>query len=246
MAFCKKNETLMNGLLVRVGADQSSGGGAWNGPIHSKTGEFLYVAIPEGSAVHDGCEKPYSAISPALLRLGISLPVHLSRRSMHLDPDFEYLTYGDQGERAKQIRAGVRPGDAIAFYASLLDIKDKHKLVYAIIGLFVVEDVLLARDVPAERRIINAHSRRILREDAQDIIVCARPGVSGRLQRGLPIGEYRNGAYRVRASLLEDWGGLNVKDGYLQRSARLPRFLDTPKFLRWLKDQKADLLQANN
>jgi hypothetical protein len=66
------------------------------------------------------------------------------------------------------------------------------------------------------------------------------------LQRCLPIGEYRNGAYRVRASLLEDWGGLNVKDGYLQRSARLPRFLDTPKFLRWLKDQKADLLQANN
>ena len=44
----------MRGLLVRVAADQSSGGGHWNGPVNSKTGEFVYVAIPESAAVYPG------------------------------------------------------------------------------------------------------------------------------------------------------------------------------------------------
>ena len=65
-----------------------------------------------------------------------------------------------------------------------------------------------------------------------------RVGSSGRLQRCLPIGEYRDRAYRVRRDLLEEWGGLSVKDGYLQRSARLPRFLDAPRFMDWLESQR--------
>ncbi len=73
-----------------------------------------------------------------------------------------------------------------------------------------------------------------------------RVGSSGRLQRCLPIGEYRDRAYRVRRDLLEEWGGLSVKDGYLQRSARLPRFLDPHRFMGWLESQRPVLMQANN
>jgi hypothetical protein len=42
------------------------------------------------------------------------------------------------------------------------------------------------------------------------------------------------------------WGGLSVKDGYLQRSARLPKFKDAGRFYRWLLAQGIPLIQRNN
>lgn len=101
----------VNGLLVRVGADRSAGGGSWNGPVDRASGEFVYVAIPENSPVYPGIEKPYSMLTPMLARFGVRLPPHLQMRHMHLDPDFEHLTYGDQGERARQLRANLSAGD---------------------------------------------------------------------------------------------------------------------------------------
>jgi hypothetical protein len=78
------------------------------------------------------------------------------------------------------------------------------------------------------------------------LVVRGRPGVSGRLERCLPIGEFRDKAYRVRRDVLKEWDGLSVKDGYLQRSARLPRFLDPERFARWLYSRDPVLLQTNN
>ena len=37
----------MKGLLVRVGADQSEGGGRWNGSVDGATDEFAGVSIPD-------------------------------------------------------------------------------------------------------------------------------------------------------------------------------------------------------
>jgi hypothetical protein len=236
----------VNGLLVRVGADLSAGGGSWNGPVDSQTGEFTYVAIPEGSPVHAGLEKPYAALMPALARFGVSLPAHLAGRHMHLDPDFDHLTYGDRGERAKQLRSHLRSGDLVVFYAGLADTRGASQLVYALIGLFVVDSFVLAADISVRDRNVNAHSRRILATGSQDLAVRGRPGLSGRLTRCLPIGEYRDRAYRVKKGLLEDWGGLSVRDGYLQRSARLPRLLDPAQFMRWLEKQRTSLIQTNN
>jgi Nucleotide modification associated domain 3 len=236
----------MNSLLIRVGADQSNGGGLWNGPVDLQSGKFVYVPIPETQPVHEGLKKNYNSLSQSLSSFGVTLPPHLQTQAMHLDPDFDYLTYGDRGERAKQIQDKLGPGDLIVFYAALCDVRDKSRLLYAIIGLFVVESIIRAADLPARERDINAHSRRILSTDAQDLIVCARPKVSGRLERCLPIGEWRDRAYRVRHDLLEAWGGLSVKDGYLQRSARLPQFLDPKRFLTWFNCMGQGLLQANN
>lgn len=237
----------MNVLLVRVGADQSSGGGSWNGPVQAGSREFVYVAIPENRAVHPGMEKPYAALRPALAKFGVDLPLHLQMRHMHLDPDFEHLTYGDSGERAKQLRANLRGGDLIVFYAALADTSGAaQQLVYALIGLFVVKDLVRAIEVPPAQRDTNAHSRRILAPDAADVVVRGRSRVSGRFRRCIPIGEYRDRAYRVRRDLLRQWGGLSVKDGYLQRSGRLPRFLDAGRFMRWLEGQGPALIQANN
>jgi Nucleotide modification associated domain 3 len=82
----------MNALLVRIGADLSAGGGHWNGPVDSRSNEFVYVPIPETKPVRAGMEKPYKSLVPALSNFGVSLPAHLVSRQMHLDPDFDYLT----------------------------------------------------------------------------------------------------------------------------------------------------------
>jgi len=167
-------------------------------------------------------------------------------RHMHLDPDFEHLTYGDQGERAKQLQANLRIGDLIVFYAGLADRHGPTRLVYALIGIFVIEQFSLAVNVSTEDRDINAHARRVLALDAKDLIVRARPKVSGRLKRCVPIGGFRDRAYRVRPDILNAWGGLSVTNGYLQRSARLPRLLNPERFLRWLEMQGPMLIQSNN
>jgi Nucleotide modification associated domain 3 len=233
-------------LLVRVGADLSVGGGWWNAPVNSTSLEFAYVAIPETSPVRAGMEKPYSALAPVLSKFGVTLPAHLRAHNMHLDPDFDYLTYGDQGERAKQLRTKLSQGDRIVFYSAMKDVHDGLRLVYAIIGMFVVENIVLATSVPKSAWNSNAHSRRILADGAQDIVVRGHPGLSGRLERCLPIGEWRNLAYRVRHDILEAWGGLSVKDGYLQRSARLPEFLDPGRFLDWFQSKGPKLIGTNN
>jgi hypothetical protein len=158
---------------------------------------------------------------------------------MHLDPDFDYLSYGDQGTRASQLRTKLSQGDRIVFYSGLKDAHDGPRLVYAIVGIIVVDDIGLAASVPESAWNANAHR-------AQDIIVRGNSQLSGRLERCLRIGEWRNRAYRVRLDLLEAWGGLSVKDGYLQRSARLPEFLDPGRFLDWFESKKPKLMRANN
>lgn len=236
----------MKGLLVRVAADQSEGGGFWNGPVDSSSGQFVYVAIPESSHLHPGLNKPYAGVSGALGGLGSALPPHLATQDMHLDPDFDHLTYGDQGERAKQIRTKVGPGDLLVFYAGMRDVHPSAQLVYALIGLYVVEDIVSAVTVPAARRHENAHTRRVLATGATDIVVRARSGVSGRLDRCIPIGAYRERAYRVWPDLLKEWGGLSVNNGYLQRSARLPEFIDAVRFYDWFCAQHVALLPRNH
>jgi len=237
---------LLSALLIRVAADQSSGGGSWNGPVDADTNEFAYVAIPEYNSVHPGLEKPYSALASTLSKFHTALPGHLSSTHMHLDPDFSRLTYGDSGRKARQIRRTINAGDFVVFYAGLRDIHRAPQLVYAIIGVLEVDSVIAATSVPFDRRDINAHSRRILEPTAVDVILVGKRGSSGRLRTCIPIGEYRDRAYRVRPDLLDEWGGLSVSNGYLQRSAQIPSFLQPTRFLAWFKRQSPVLLQLNN
>jgi hypothetical protein len=236
----------MKALLVRVGADQSEGGGSWNGPVNTQTGAFAYVPIPESKPTHSNLATPYSKVAESVSGFGLALPSHLASGHMHLDPDFEHLTYGDQGQRAKQIQSKLREGDLIVFYAGLADTQPGRCLVYALIGLYVIDSIIPATSLPQTAWDSNAHTRRVLPPNASDIVVKAKPGVSGRLKRCIPVGSYHNRAYRVEPRLLDEWGGLTVNDGYLQRSARLPEFRDAARFLDWFHAQKPELLARNN
>jgi putative DNA base modification enzyme with NMAD domain len=229
-------------LLVRVGIDLSDDG-HWNGPVDPESLRFGYVPIVETKFVRQGMERFYDELCPPLTAQSFSLPLHLHGRQMHLDPDFSTLTYGDQGRRAKQIQQLGR-GDLLVFYASLRPTSGAETLVYALIGIFVVGGILLGTNVKASNWHLNAHTRRY--PGPTDIVVHAQKKNSGRLATCIPIGEYRERAYRVRRELLTEWGGLSVKNGYLQRSARLPEFLDPRRFSQWLAQKGNFILQANN
>src|SRR5262249_19602796 len=162
--------------------------------------------------------RSYDEFQSAVSLFRLNLPPHLIGASTHLDPDFSMLTYGDQGRRAKQIRQ-LGCGDLLVFYAGMRDVNPNKQLVYAIIGLYVINEIVRADSVEKRRWPENAHTRRI--PNPTDIVVRAKPRVSGRLKTCILIGEYRRRAYRVRSDLLKAWGDLNVRDGYLQRSARL-------------------------
>jgi hypothetical protein len=235
----------MKALLVRVGADQSSGGGKWNGPVDSRTGEFAYVPIPETKPSRLGHERPYTALLPALAEFGVSMPAHLATASMHLDPDFEHLTYGDRGPKGRQIVNTLGAGDLLVFYAGLMDIQT-HRLVYALIGLFDIDRIDRAIDWPDSEAHRNAHTRRQLVSDADDIVVVARTLGSGRLKQCITVGGYRDRAYRARTDVLAAWGGISANDGYLQRSAVFPSFVEPRRFWDWWISQRPTLVRANN
>ena len=231
----------MNGLLVRVGIDSSDGG--WNAPVCVSSGEFAFVTITETKPLRPGMARLYDEFTPALKPFGQWLPEPLRGQPTHLDPDFDHLTYGDQGQRAKRV-SGLGRGDLLVFFAALRLVDGPARpLVYALIGLYVIDELVRACDVPQARWAENAHTRRV--PGQTDIVVRARRGVSGRLLRCLPIGEFRDRAYRVRRDLLETWGGLDIQDGYIQRSVRLPAFLDADRFYRWFKKQQPELIAAN-
>jgi hypothetical protein len=161
-------EIIMRALLVRVGADQSEGGGNWNGPVDFRTGGFAYVPIPESKAVRDGYERRYTEMDECLDAFDQELPSHLAARNMHLDPDFNHLSYGDQGQRARQIRA-LEIGDYLVLYAGLKDTKS-HALVYALIGVLKINAFLMATHVPETEWAQNAHTRRAF-PSAEDLVV---------------------------------------------------------------------------
>jgi hypothetical protein len=244
----------MKALLVRIGVDQAYG--RWNAPVDAD-GRYVYVPIPEkaGTSFHAGLERRYAEVLTPLQRFcdahqrdlnrDLRFPKELLERAMHLDPDFEYLTYGDVGSRRGAGMVDMREGDLLVFYGGMRPIhRCQHKLIYALIGLYVVHEVLPVADISRKRWHENAHLRKKARGET-DIVVHAKPGCSGRFDRGVPIGEWRDGAYRVRRDLLKVWGGLSVKNGFIQRSAVPPAFLSHRRFLTWFEKQAVKLIQTN-
>lgn len=244
----------MKAYLVRVGVDQTFG--RWNSPVDPVTNEFVYVSIPESRAMRAAFATPYSLLQPALARFedahhaapirSVRLPSNLIPQNMHLDPDFAHLTYGDNGLRRGKRLTELQRGDVVVFYSGLRPVAAcKHRLIYALVGLYRVSEVMSLESVASRCWSENAHTRCVDHEGS-DVIVRAEPGSSGRLLRSIPIGEYRDGAYRVTREILAAWGGLSCRDGYLQRSAVLPSFVQPRRFIDWFERQGAEMVSSNN
>ncbi len=247
----------MKGILLRVGADQTDAGGRWNAPVDPQTWRYAYVPIAANEDEHEHIVPcpTFARFQTQVAALDVSLPPHLNGNTkVHLDPDFDSLTYGEpylssNGRRASRGRLieSLQKDDFIAFFAGFRPTRPsyEHTLAYCLFGIFFVQRVCQVKELTRAQRAACAHGRR--RGAVDDFVVQADPRRSGRFVRALPIGEFRNNAYRVRRDLLETWGGLSVRDGYIQRSAQPPRFNQPARFLDWLAQQTDGerLLQEN-
>ncbi|MGD0795842.1 MAG: hypothetical protein ABR958_09745 [Dehalococcoidales bacterium] len=259
----------MKGFLVRVGIDSSDDSGHWNAPIDVSTNKYAYVPIIESeekdkgiggetSLIRPGYEEKYIQFQKCCKSLNTNLPAKFIKKpkyiNAHLDPDFRYLTYGDQGERGKPLFKELGEGDIIVFYTSFEPISphEQRPLVYAIIGLYILrEKGRHAKDIKKEEWHFNAHTRREPQKD--DFIFFGKKGKSGRLETCIPIGERdKNGKYYLRQYLYEEWGGFEYmpnrtppKDNrlYIQRSGALPCFTNADKFYEWFQKE---IIKTNN
>ena len=236
------------GLLMRVGIDQTYG--KYNAPINPETNDYLYIPIPDKNED----KTTYHQIKPhfnAWVKRNnavIEFPYHLEQMGgCHLDPDFDYLTYGDQGENTGRGRrvATLNKGDFIAFFASFNPIKKcSHSLVYALYGIMFVDKVMKAKNVSVEDLNKNAHTR-LVDVNGEHLIVYADPLISGRFDKAIPIGEFRRKSYRMTKEMEKKWGGIDVYDGYIQRSVNPPWFVDPKTFLTWFETQNVKLIASN-
>ena len=261
---------MMKGYLIRVGIDQTKKSGSFNAPVNPETGEFAYVPIKETvpSRPGDFTANYRDFIKPCHV-LGKELPATLWQERTHLDPDFSKLTYGDidgkdvglenqrPNHRGRPLK-DLEENDFLVFYASLERTKHlpdhagyRDKLAYAIIGFYRVKDKPMSAKEFVRRGFAdcNAHTRCEYNDAA--IIISAKEGESGRLSKCIPIGEFRDRAYRVTEDLLRIWGGFsNNPTGYLQRSMILPEFAEPEKFLDWFYEKLTEcqivLINENN
>lgn len=240
----------IKGLLMRVGIDKTFG--KYNAPINPATNDYLYMPIPEDRhSFKPGMQTSYDDIAPRFKEWAkdneseTKFPDHLNCRNCHLDPDFSCLSYGDQGSGRGNRVGKLIKGDFLAFFASFKPIRPcPHKLIYALFGIMVVDKVVKVSDIFDIDLSLNAHSR-ITDVNGDHLVVFAQPEYSGRFRTAIPIGEFRNGAYRVTNDTMNKWGGLDVKDGFIQRSVCPPWFTNTAKFTEWLHGQHPKLIHSN-
>lgn len=239
----------LKAILIRVGIDQTDG--QWNAPCNPETNNFVYVPISQIKTLNAiGLEKRYiDLILPALSRfsnenkVNVNLPEHLIDKRMHLDPDFNHLSYGDTERRGRQLLS-FNEDDVLIFYSGYRSIYASDRLIYALMGMLVVKTIERVGNITSNFD-ENAHTRYLHRDDT-DIVVKGKSNISGRFDKCIPIGEFRNRSYRVKTNLLQEWGNLEVNEGWIQRSANPPMFKQPEKFLSWLENKKPKLIAANN
>lgn len=252
----------MRAILIRVGADGTQGGGQWLAPVDTESGRFVYLPIPERRvAFHPGCERRFDEAEVPLLSFlaehGAPARYWRSRieakrgQPMHLDPDFEHLTYGDFGDKRGRDLREFKSNDLMVFYSAFKPIGPANDLIYAVVGVYVVEEIVLAISVTDARRGENAHTRKADRAMA-DIVVRARPGVSGRCAWCIPIGEKRGTSnYYLRPDIETAWGGLVKADSsprkssWLNMSGSMPLLGNPAGFSAWWATQNVPLLRKN-
>jgi len=113
-------------------------GGSWNGLVDSKTGKFVHVAIPEGRQVHTGLEKPYGALAPLISDYGRDFATIISIRDTCTLIQISIIWH-------MEIRAS-EPSSCEPILVQVtcsFSTQYAKTLVYAIIWLYVIENIML-------------------------------------------------------------------------------------------------------
>ena len=186
-------------VFLRVGADFGSGG--IQSPLF-EDGTFEMLCIPDGTTGdHD---RTYGARTD---RRGRPLTVYFGKnfanKGIHIDPEFETMTYGDPTQNKRGLRK-LCPGDYLVFTCGLQrwsdaggwDKSDQPHIYIA--GYFVVEKVGFATEF--EDEVLRAEfsqndhvfdSQKFQRQKEKLLLVKGGPG-SRTLKRAVRISEIGN------------------------------------------------------
>jgi hypothetical protein len=174
----------MNVVLLRVGIDSGCGGA--QGPLF-RDGSFEFICIPDRKQLDrrkygntlGRTERPLIDFFPVATRS------KLADQSIHVDPEFETLTYGDPTPPKAGLRR-LKAGDLLVFYAGLQGFDFDAAPALYLVGYFEVTIAGFARDFdPAQINHnfgANFHVRhKSLYETQRDQLVLVKGGRGSRL-----------------------------------------------------------------
>ena len=142
----------MKAMLLRVGIDKGTDGAL--APIF-KNGSFEYIPLSEKN-LKTSEKKTFDNTRGLNGRyLSHYLPKKIIDRKLHLDPEFNTFTYGDQTVKRNYLLK-LKEGDLLVFYAGLTPYKNQvHKEGLYIIGYFDVEMVVDFNDLSSSEKMYN-------------------------------------------------------------------------------------------
>ncbi len=193
----------MKGLLLRVGIDTGSGGGA--APIFEDN-SFEFIPIPEILVTSE--ERVYvNMVGRNGHKIVDLVPKKIMYAHPHYDPEFETFTYGDPTKTKRSQLAALESGDLLIFYAGLEREGSEEKSRLYVIGYFNIEEVHDFKNIQPPNydsvfRMMpnNAHSKRyfglkklnVAFLDKCLVIVRGKSKSSKLFMKPLPLGDGNN------------------------------------------------------
>ena len=217
----------MKAMLLRVGIDKGTDGTL--APIFTN-GNFEYIPLSEKN-VNTLEKKTYSNTKGLNGRYFKQyLPKKIKDRKLHLDPEFETFTYGDQTIKRNYLLK-LEESDLLVFYAGLTPYKNQlHKEGLYIIGYFKVDRVVDFSELSTDEKMYNCeiHSNNShIKSDSLDklVIVKGNDNSSKLLEKAVLISNKKlnkiGRGYHAVSSEMEELLGIS---GSIQRSIP-PRFV---------------------
>ena len=217
----------MKAMILRIGIDKGTDGAL--GPIFDNR-SFEYIPLSEKN-VNTREEKTFgNTKGRSGVYLSKYLPERIKNRKLHLDPEFETFTYGDQTVKRNYLLK-LKEGDFLVFYVGLTPYNTtvQEEGLY-IIGYFQVESVVDFNNIDTTQKRTscniyknNAHIKSAGLKDL--VIIKGRKETSKLLDKAFLISKKKinkiGRKYHAVSPEVEDLLGIS---GSIQRSIP-PRFI---------------------
>ncbi|PWI47703.1 hypothetical protein CEE45_10585 [Candidatus Heimdallarchaeota archaeon B3_Heim] len=217
----------MKAMILRIGIDKGTDGTL--APIFNDR-SYEYIPMSERDNKSTEPRKYSNTKGRSGKLLSYYLPKRVKDRTIHFDPEFETMTYGDPTIKRKYLLR-LAKDDLLVFYAGLTPFRTKRfKEGLFIIGYFLVSEVVEFKVLTMEeikstynRLHNNAHAKRSYH--ASELVIVTGSSSSRLLERAIPISSTKMNSigrkYHVVSPKIEKLLGIK---GSIQRSIP-PRFI---------------------
>ncbi|MGB3016953.1 MAG: hypothetical protein WBC65_04035 [Ignavibacteria bacterium] len=219
----------MKAILLPVGIDSNYG---TLSPVHYDN-SFSYIPIYYKEIEKERKEKrTYKSLD-----LSHAVPDKLVKKKVHLDPEFESFTYGDQGNQKSKALLKLNKGDLLVFYFEGRRQSDPHETGCFIFAYFVVKYVvewnnLSSVDRKKYEKVLknNAHFRSSKPKD--NLVIVKGYSKSKLFKKCIPITVQKENAKNPYCTSPEMQKFLGIKDHI---TSSVPVEIEDPNKIRNLR-----------